>query len=86
MKLADLAPDILTADIDLRRADITAVTADSRAVVPGCLFAALQGTKVHGATFVPQAVAAGAAVIRTVVGIHGARSTHPRTAGGSLGA
>jgi UDP-N-acetylmuramyl-tripeptide synthetase/UDP-N-acetylmuramoyl-tripeptide--D-alanyl-D-alanine ligase len=63
MKLSELAPDILTTDAALRRIDITSVTADSRAVVPGGLFAALAGTKVHGAAFVPQAVAAGAAVI-----------------------
>jgi UDP-N-acetylmuramyl-tripeptide synthetase/UDP-N-acetylmuramoyl-tripeptide--D-alanyl-D-alanine ligase len=63
MKLSELAPDILTSDVALRRVDIAGVTADSRAVVPGGLFAALPGTKVHGATFVPQALAAGAAII-----------------------
>ena len=37
---------------------IQALTADSRAVGPGMLFAALPGTKSDGAKFVPQAVEA----------------------------
>ncbi len=65
MKLAELAPDILTPDPDLRRLVITGVTADSREVKPGTLFAALPGTKVKGAAFIPQAVANGAAIILT---------------------
>ncbi|HEX2256776.1 MAG TPA: UDP-N-acetylmuramoyl-L-alanyl-D-glutamate--2,6-diaminopimelate ligase [Afifellaceae bacterium] len=44
---------------------LTGLTADSRRVAPGMLFAALPGTKVDGARFVPQAVAAGAAAILT---------------------
>ncbi|WP_237155343.1 UDP-N-acetylmuramoyl-L-alanyl-D-glutamate--2,6-diaminopimelate ligase [Oryzibacter oryziterrae] len=63
MKLAELAPDILTSDPALRRIDIAGVTADSRAVQPGTLFAALPGTKVQGVEFIPQAVANGAAII-----------------------
>ena len=42
---------------------ITGLTADSRAVKPGFLFAALPGTTVDGAKFVPQALAAGAAAV-----------------------
>ena len=42
---------------------IQALTADSRAVGPGMLFAALPGTKSDGARFIPQAVEAGAAAI-----------------------
>jgi len=42
-------------------AAISGLTADSRQVKPGFLFAALPGTKVDGAQFIPQAVAAGAA-------------------------
>lgn len=42
---------------------ITAVTADSRQVRPGALFAALPGASVDGLSFVPTAVAAGAAAI-----------------------
>lgn len=63
MKLAELAPDIFTPDPDLRRLVITGVTADSREVTPGSLFAALPGTKVKGAAYIPQAVENGAAVI-----------------------
>lgn len=63
MKLSELAPDILTPDPALRRLDITQVTADSRKVVPGALFAALPGSKADGARFVPEAVEKGAAVI-----------------------
>jgi UDP-N-acetylmuramoyl-L-alanyl-D-glutamate--2,6-diaminopimelate ligase len=44
---------------------ITDVTVDSRAVRAGSLFAALPGVKVHGAAFVPQALAGGAAAVLT---------------------
>ncbi|WP_075217157.1 UDP-N-acetylmuramoylalanyl-D-glutamyl-2,6-diaminopimelate--D-alanyl-D-alanine ligase [Mongoliimonas terrestris] len=63
MKLAELAPDIFTPDADVRRLVITGVTADSRHVQPGALFAALPGSKVRGTSFIPQAVQAGASVI-----------------------
>jgi UDP-N-acetylmuramoyl-L-alanyl-D-glutamate--2,6-diaminopimelate ligase len=42
---------------------IEGLTADSRAVKPGFLFAALPGTAVDGARFIPAAVAAGAAAV-----------------------
>ncbi|MFO1033913.1 MAG: Mur ligase family protein [Hyphomicrobiales bacterium] len=42
---------------------ISMITSDSRAVRPGALFAALPGTKVDGASFIPQAMAKGAAAI-----------------------
>jgi UDP-N-acetylmuramyl-tripeptide synthetase/UDP-N-acetylmuramoyl-tripeptide--D-alanyl-D-alanine ligase len=63
MKLADLAPDILTPDPALRRMVITGVTADSRQVEPGTLFAALPGTRVQGTSYIPQAVERGAAIL-----------------------
>jgi len=44
-------------------ADITDITLDSRAVKPGSLFAALPGSKVDGAGFIPVAIKAGAAAI-----------------------
>ena len=44
---------------------IQALTADSRSVGPGMLFAALPGIKSDGAKFIPQAVEAGAAAILT---------------------
>ena len=39
---------------------VSGLTADSRAVKPGFVFAALPGTTVDGARFIPQAIAAGA--------------------------
>ncbi|MCW5759262.1 MAG: UDP-N-acetylmuramoyl-L-alanyl-D-glutamate--2,6-diaminopimelate ligase [Phenylobacterium sp.] len=43
--------------------EITGVTADSRKVKPGFLFAALPGSKADGATFAAKAVEAGAAAV-----------------------
>ena len=43
--------------------EIEGVTADSRAVRPGWLFAALPGARTDGAAFVPQALAKGAAAV-----------------------
>ena len=43
--------------------EITGVTADSRKVKPGFLFAALPGSKVDGAVFAAKAVEAGAAAV-----------------------
>lgn len=47
---------------------VTGLGADSRAVAPGHLFAALPGAKLDGLSFVPQAVAAGAGVILVSTG------------------
>ncbi len=44
---------------------LSGVTLDSRAVQPGDLYAALPGTRTHGAVFSDQAAAAGAAAILT---------------------
>jgi UDP-N-acetylmuramoyl-L-alanyl-D-glutamate--2,6-diaminopimelate ligase len=44
---------------------VTGISHDSRAVRPGDIYAALPGTRTHGATFVPQAVAAGAVAVLT---------------------
>ncbi|MBY0421569.1 MAG: UDP-N-acetylmuramoyl-L-alanyl-D-glutamate--2,6-diaminopimelate ligase, partial [Parvularculaceae bacterium] len=49
--------------------DIVGATADSRAVRPGFLFAALEGEKSDGASFIPQAEAAGAAAILVRPGV-----------------
>ena len=43
--------------------DIAGITADSRQVQPGWLFAAISGSKADGSSFVPQAIARGAAAI-----------------------
>src|ERR1700710_2920253 len=44
---------------------VSGCTLDSREVVPGDLYAALPGAKVHGASFADQAVAAGAVAVFT---------------------
>lgn len=46
-----------------RDVDIAGLTADSRKVKPGFLFAALQGVAAHGRAFVPQARANGAVAV-----------------------
>ena len=43
--------------------DISGISADSRAVKPGFLFAAVPGTKADGLAFLPQALAAGAGAV-----------------------
>nr|WP_246503677.1 UDP-N-acetylmuramoyl-L-alanyl-D-glutamate--2,6-diaminopimelate ligase [Plastoroseomonas arctica] len=44
-------------------AEVTAITADSRAVETGTLFAALPGTRADGASYIAEAVARGAAAV-----------------------
>ena len=48
-----------------RETRVTGLTLDSRKVGPGHLFAALPGSRVHGAEFIPAALARGAAAILT---------------------
>jgi UDP-N-acetylmuramoyl-L-alanyl-D-glutamate--2,6-diaminopimelate ligase len=48
-----------------RDAQITGLAVDSREVRAGTLFAALPGTRVHGASFIPTALAQGATAILT---------------------
>jgi UDP-N-acetylmuramoyl-L-alanyl-D-glutamate--2,6-diaminopimelate ligase len=43
--------------------EITGLTADSRAVKPGFLFAALPGSRAHGRDFIPEALRRGAAAV-----------------------
>jgi len=64
MKLSDLAETPFSPD-----PDIAGITPDSRAVKPGFLFAALPGTKVDGARFVPAAEEAGAAAVLAAPGV-----------------
>ena len=66
MRLIDLLPGEITQvnlTDGLRNTEITGLTADSRVVEPGFLFAALPGTKVDGRDFIQAAIAGGAAAI-----------------------
>ncbi len=49
---------------------VLGLTADSRAVKPGFIFAALPGTKVDGAAYIPQAFAQGAALVISQTGTY----------------
>ncbi|HEX2478849.1 MAG TPA: Mur ligase family protein, partial [Geminicoccaceae bacterium] len=57
-----LAPGLTVAD-DGQQVEITGLTADSRAVRPGMLFAALPGSRADGRAFIDDALARGAAAI-----------------------
>ncbi len=64
MRLTDLI-DLpgATFDPEVGALDVRGLTADSRAVGPGFVFAALPGTKVDGRSFIPDALAKGAVAI-----------------------
>jgi UDP-N-acetylmuramoyl-L-alanyl-D-glutamate--2,6-diaminopimelate ligase len=62
-RLQDLLPPDVTVTGDCALARITGITADSRAVKPGFVFAALAGTKSDGSQFCAEAVANGAAAL-----------------------
>ena len=63
MKLAALMGADATSDTPALDPPITGMTADSRAVRPGYLFAALAGSRTDGARFIADAVAKGAAAL-----------------------
>jgi UDP-N-acetylmuramoyl-L-alanyl-D-glutamate--2,6-diaminopimelate ligase len=63
MKLGELAGDEHRLPDTALQVDITGLTADSREAGPGMLFAALPGTQLDGAKFIPQAIDNGAAAI-----------------------
>src|SRR5258707_5588400 len=62
MQLRDVVPE---AALDVRDGTvaISGIAAEGRKVKPGDLFVAIPGTKADGLSFVPQAIAAGAAAI-----------------------
>jgi len=62
LRLDDLAAGLVPLTAPLPGA-VEGITADSRAVSPGMVFAALPGARVDGRAFIPTAVAAGAAAI-----------------------
>jgi UDP-N-acetylmuramoyl-L-alanyl-D-glutamate--2,6-diaminopimelate ligase len=63
MMLRDLLADDARFDARFGALAIGGIVADSRAVKPGYLFAAVPGTKADGLTYLPQALAAGAAAV-----------------------
>ncbi len=63
MKLADLALEETRFDPRFADVALTGIASDSRKVKPGDLFVAVPGTKADGLSFVPQAVANGAAAV-----------------------
>lgn len=64
MKLSDLANEAVSPD-----PQIAGLTADSRAVEDGFLFAALPGVNLDGARFIPQAEENGAAAVLALPGV-----------------
>ncbi len=63
MLLSALADQVASIPADAAMIDILSLTADSRAVTPGCLFAALPGVKADGSQFIAQAIAKGAVAV-----------------------
>ncbi|MEM7619957.1 MAG: UDP-N-acetylmuramoyl-L-alanyl-D-glutamate--2,6-diaminopimelate ligase [Pseudomonadota bacterium] len=63
MKLGDIVGTEFDLSEDQASQDIKGITADSRDVKSGYLFAALPGTQVDGAKFIPSAIENGAAMI-----------------------
>ena len=61
--LREIATDATTVGGIADAAEVSAVTYDSRRAVPGSVFVALRGLKADGATFAPQAIGRGAALI-----------------------
>ncbi len=79
MRLNELAP---MPNKEMANVDICGLTADSRTVQPGYLFAALSGTQADGKAYVGQAIENGAAAILTdqplIAGVPVVTSENPR--------
>src|SRR5260221_13715243 len=63
MMLRDLLTSEARFDERFGTLPVSGISADSRAVKPGFLFAAVPGAKADGLAFLPRAVAAGAAAV-----------------------
>jgi UDP-N-acetylmuramoyl-L-alanyl-D-glutamate--2,6-diaminopimelate ligase len=63
MKLGDLAGAEIAVNVNATQLDVTGLSASSAAIQPGFVFAALAGTRTHGAKFIPEAIARGAVAI-----------------------
>lgn len=61
MKLFELFPDLI--DAERGSIDVLGISADSRQVGPGFVFAALEGVAADGRDYIPQALAAGAIAV-----------------------
>ena len=77
MKLGELFDGLNGANADI---EVTGITADSRKVKPGYVFAALKGVAADGRSYIPQAIANGAIAILSdtpEAGIAAASVVHP---------
>ena len=63
MRLEELAAGCLEVPVELRDLEVSALTCESRRVVPGTVFVAVRGTSSDGHAFVEQAARAGAVAV-----------------------
>ncbi|KAA0972578.1 UDP-N-acetylmuramoyl-L-alanyl-D-glutamate--2,6-diaminopimelate ligase [Aureimonas fodinaquatilis] len=68
MKLSDLCQNLISVPAGAENLTIGGLTADSRKVVPGFLFAALAGTRADGSAYIEEAVSRGAIAVLTAEG------------------
>ena len=68
MHLSELTGDDIQVDLSTRDPDIAGMTADSQAIEPGFLFAALPGNRVDGRDFIADALARGAVAVLALPG------------------
>jgi UDP-N-acetylmuramoyl-L-alanyl-D-glutamate--2,6-diaminopimelate ligase len=78
MKLTDMMQQAGISTVSLPPVPITGLTADSRAVAPGFLFAALPGGRLDGRAFIAEAVASGAAAVLALRGTEWPPGVPPR--------